>query len=113
VALADELRDHVEAASGSQQPRNPQWLNDRGVLEALMGRPEAAIADLRAAVAAEPSFLDPYITLGSLLAAKGAIREAEWNYDWALAASSSKSAARTKQLIQDARNRLNYSHRTH
>ncbi|MBI5622595.1 MAG: hypothetical protein HY924_02320 [Elusimicrobia bacterium] len=76
LAILDEL---VASA-----PANASFLADRGVARALAGMNAAAVADLRSAVAADPSHLEASLSLGSLLAASGEKAEALRVYDDAL-----------------------------
>ncbi|MFH2203004.1 MAG: tetratricopeptide repeat protein [Elusimicrobiota bacterium] len=79
-ARALELLDRLVRGA----PGDPRNLNDRGVLKALMGRREEAIADLRAALAREPFLPEACLTLGGLLTQMGKRGEALALYERAL-----------------------------
>ncbi|MFC1679801.1 tetratricopeptide repeat protein, partial [Elusimicrobiota bacterium] len=68
-----------------ERPGDAGLLADRGVLKALMGRREAAVADLRAAIESDAGLLGAYVTLGGLLGSSGKGEEALRLYDRVLA----------------------------
>ncbi len=57
---------------------------NRGQLAAMLGDPEAALADLDAAIAADPGYPDYYITRGNLLHRLGRPGEAVADYETAM-----------------------------
>jgi Flp pilus assembly protein TadD len=68
-----------------QQPRQARWRNDRGVLQLAMGRRSEAVADLSAAVAADPDLWPAYLSLGNIYQTGGRCAQARSLYDRALA----------------------------
>lgn len=66
------------------RPADARWLNDRGVLRSLLGAREEAAADWKAAIARDPDFPAPYLSLGSLYASAGRADEALALYEKAL-----------------------------
>ena len=52
-----------------EQPRQARWRNDRGVVKMLLGLQEQAVLDWERAIALDPRFLPPYLSLGTHLAA--------------------------------------------
>ncbi|MBI5239943.1 MAG: hypothetical protein HY926_05695 [Elusimicrobia bacterium] len=90
----------------SGHPPRAQWLNDRGVLLALTGDRDRAIADLRAAIAQDRSFLPAYLSLGSLYAARGARGRALRLYEQALASRSASASPRLLRSILRERDQL-------
>ncbi len=54
-----------------EQPRQARWRNDRGVVKMLLGLQEQAVLDWKQAIAIDPRFLPPYLSLGTSLAAAG------------------------------------------
>lgn len=66
------------------RPGDARWLNDRGVLRSLMGAQEEAASDWRAAIARDPDFPAPYLSLGSQYASTGRADEALALYERAL-----------------------------
>ncbi|MBI5240358.1 MAG: hypothetical protein HY926_07780 [Elusimicrobia bacterium] len=77
-------------------PAEPEWLSGRGVLQAMMGRREQALTDLRQSIASDPSFLSAYLTLGSLYVAQGDRASARRLYDQAL----SRRGAGPEQVLR-------------
>ncbi len=74
--LLQDLKDNAGALAllgplAREQPENAALLGDLGLCEYLNGRPEAAVRDLKAALALDPSSLAAAITLGSIYAAQG------------------------------------------
>jgi tetratricopeptide (TPR) repeat protein len=86
----------------AKDPSQARWRSDRGVLHALMGRTAAAIADLEAALARDPSLLTAYLTLGSLYAAQGDLRRAQNCYSQAARRADSRTPAPVLRMIRDA-----------
>ncbi|MFA5140076.1 MAG: hypothetical protein WC728_12665 [Elusimicrobiota bacterium] len=62
------------------EPGSGRLRSDRGVVKALLGRRDEAIADLREAVRLEPDLLEAYVSLGGLLAASGRSEQAREVY---------------------------------
>jgi len=74
--LYQELKRYGKALSildklARTQPTQARWLSDRGVVQALMGRPALAHKDFEAALALDPGLLPAYLSLGSIEAAAG------------------------------------------
>ncbi|MDP3542334.1 MAG: hypothetical protein Q8T11_07705 [Elusimicrobiota bacterium] len=74
------------------RPGDARWLNDRGVLRSLMGAGEEAASDWKAAIARDPDFPAPYLSLGSLYASTGRADEARALYDRALSRRGASAA---------------------
>lgn len=68
-------------------PEEASYLSDQALCEHLMGNSEAAISDLRRALALQPKFLPAALTLGAVLSSKGREAEALAVYREALAKS--------------------------
>lgn len=73
--LHQDMKDYASALSllaplAREQPANAALLGDLGLCEYLGGRPEDAIAHLRAAIELDASSLPAIITLGSIFAAQ-------------------------------------------
>jgi tetratricopeptide (TPR) repeat protein len=100
--LALRLWDRLIA----ENPPRAQWLNDRGVLQALMGRREQAVIDLRSAIAQDRSFLPAYLSLGALYAAQGERGQARRLYAQALAGASASASPRLLQMLRRQRDSL-------
>ncbi|MBI2387142.1 MAG: hypothetical protein HYV14_14215 [Elusimicrobia bacterium] len=77
------------------RPGDARWRSDRGVLHALMGRREEAIADWTAAIALDPDFLAPYLSLGSLYEASNRRGEATALYRAAVSRPRVKDGSET------------------
>lgn len=86
-------------------PGQPRWLSDRGVLKILTGRRGEAVADLQAAIAREPGSLPAYLSLGSLYVSMGRRAEAAKLYQEALRASKDGRDRDIRRLIQEAERR--------
>ncbi|MDD5629526.1 MAG: tetratricopeptide repeat protein, partial [Elusimicrobia bacterium] len=82
-----------------EQPGSGSYLNGRGVVKALMGRPQEAMADWRSAIAKDPGLLEPYLSLGALLSAQGRPAEASAWYEQALR-SARPGEARSKAALR-------------
>lgn len=52
-------------------PRNQVYLHDRGVVNVMLGRWTAAVADFKAAIALDPDFLEAYQSLAMACAEGG------------------------------------------
>jgi tetratricopeptide (TPR) repeat protein len=109
VALAyQQVRDYASALRLydrliARDPAQARWLNDRGVLKALLGRTAGAVADLEAALARDPSLLTAYLTLGSLYAAQGDRQGARRCYEQAARRADSRTPAAILRMIERAR----------
>lgn len=73
--LLQDLKDYTAAAAllealAREQPENASLRGDLGLCRYLEGRVEAAIEDLRAALALDPAALPAMLTLGSIYAAR-------------------------------------------
>lgn len=68
-----------------QYPRQARWRSDRGVLYVLKGRNDLAIRDLYTAISIDPTFLPPYLSLGTLHASSGRLHDASRVFRQALA----------------------------
>lgn len=74
--IHQDVKDYAGALAlleplAREQPANAALLGDLGLCRYLDGKTDAAIADLRAAVALDPSALPALLTLGSIYAAQG------------------------------------------
>ena len=67
-----------------EQPGQARWRGDRGIVFLLLGLREQAVQDWRQAIALDPRFLPPYLSLGSLYAASRQRPEALRLYEQAL-----------------------------
>jgi predicted Zn-dependent protease len=88
------------------QPRNGEFLADRGVLKVLRGQTRGAVADLEAAVRLRPDFLPAAISLGTLYVSEGKTAEALKLYDAALANPASAADSPDRDLIAKERLKL-------
>ena len=108
IALVyQQLQDHAAALRlydrlVAQEPGQARWLGERGVLQALLGRPAAAVADLETALARDPSLLTAHLTLGSLYAAQGDRKRAQRCYAQAAQRADSRTPAALRRMIQRA-----------
>jgi len=92
ILLAEALRalGRPEAALAAVEkalvlePRAAPLLDDKGVLESLLGRPSQAESDLKAAIRADPDFGSAYVSLGALLSSRGDAEPARRAYAEAL-----------------------------
>lgn len=71
VLMYQELGEYAAALEVVKRrilsrPQDSQWRNDSGVLHALLGRRDEAVADWNSAIALNPDSLTPYLSLGSL-----------------------------------------------
>jgi tetratricopeptide (TPR) repeat protein len=67
-----------------QEPRSTKLLNDKGVLEAILGHFDRAQAALEGAIAVDPDLGSAYLSLGALLASRGETAQARQTYAAAL-----------------------------
>lgn len=92
-----------------EQPGGARWLGDRGVLHLLMGKREAGVRDLQKAIALDPGFLSPYLSLGGLYESEGRRQDARRLYEAALARTVPAGAPADRGLqerIRSERRRL-------
>lgn len=111
VLLHQGLREHARALAISERrsaarPGDARWRNDRGVLLLLMGRTDEAEACWRAAIALDPRFLAPYLSLGSLCASTNRRKEALDLYERALSMRRAKEEEGTFKRILAERKSL-------
>jgi tetratricopeptide (TPR) repeat protein len=85
------------------RPDDARWRNDRGVVHALMGDSEAAVADWKAALALDPDLLTPYLSLGSFYVSANRRKEASALYQKALQRPRIKNDAEASRLISAGR----------
>lgn len=111
AALYQQLKRYPEALGLLDrlillEPRSARWRADRGVVKTLMG--VSADADLMAAIALEPKFLPPYLTLAASYESKGRRKEALRIYEEALAqpAAGDLGAAGVRTIIAEQRRKL-------
>ncbi|MDD5627988.1 MAG: tetratricopeptide repeat protein [Elusimicrobia bacterium] len=83
-------------------PGDAKLLNDKGVLESLLGRPRQAQADLEGAIAADPDFASAYLSLGAVLASRGELARARRTYDAALARRRIRRDPAQRRALQEA-----------
>jgi tetratricopeptide (TPR) repeat protein len=102
-----ELGEHgkaLELLDGliREEPGSGRLRSDRGVVKALLGRKEEAIADLREAVRLEPGLLEAYVSLGSLLAGSGRREEAREAYRLGLRRCGASAADKGMRRVLEA-----------
>lgn len=92
---ASEILDQLVA----EHPSEARWRDERGVLLSLMGKPQAAAADLEAAIALDPDSLETYFSLGSLYSSMNRRNEALKIFQRALSRSRTKGDAEMTSRI--------------
>ena len=84
------------------RPGDARWRSDRGVLHALLGEREAAVADWKSALALDPDLLAPYLSLGSLYASSHRRKEALDLYEKAMRRPRIKNdAGASRQILAE------------
>jgi tetratricopeptide (TPR) repeat protein len=100
------LRILDSLAQDRDSEKQARWLNDRGVLKALMGKDQEAAADLRAAIARDPDFLPAYLSLGGLWDSSGRRAEAMRTYRAALGRTAAGGHDEVRRRIRDEYERM-------
>lgn len=103
--LHQDMKDYAAALSllaplAREQPENAALLGDLGLCEYLNGRPEEAIAHLRAAIKLDASSLPAVLTLGSIFAAQKRFAEERAVY---AAAPPAGGAPELRAVLQRSR----------
>ena len=111
VLLHQGLREYARALAiverrVAARPGDARWRNDRGVLLMLMGRTDEAVSSWDQAIALEPDFLAPYLSLGSLYASLNRRKEALDLYQKALSRRRAKEEEGTFKRILAERKSL-------
>lgn len=111
VLLYQGLREYAGALEVVKRrmlarPGDARWRNDSGVLHALRGEREEAIADWNSAIALDPDCLATYLSLGSLYASVNHRKEALDVYQRAVSRRHTKEDADVLQRILAERGKL-------
>ena len=108
LALAhEELKDFAGARKifqslADEHPGDPSYANALGVDEYLAGDAAAAIAPLRAALLADPSYVPAALSLGAIYVERGLVADAETLYEKTLAASRDDDVDGPRRRIEEA-----------